>query len=115
MCEFAWDRGVYEGARDGDQQKINKCWGLYGAWEFGLQGACRGNQMEIALDMIRSGGKDFNHGLGEACLGGHDRMILFMMDCGANQVPDCYKHKLPVKLIPFLLENNLLQTVSFSF
>jgi hypothetical protein len=49
-----------------------------------LNGACRGNHLEIVKLMIARGADDWNSGLYNACHNGHREIVDLMIACGAN-------------------------------
>ncbi len=52
--------------------------------DYGLSGACFGNQMDILNRMISIGAQDWNGGLAAACRGGHKHIVNRMITEGAT-------------------------------
>ena len=57
-------------------------------WNYGLEGACQGGHENLVLFMIEKGATAWNRGLYCACQGGHKDLALLMIKKGADDLND---------------------------
>jgi hypothetical protein len=53
-------------------------------YNWGLQGACEGGNLQIVHLMLKQGANDYNTGLEYACMGGHMQIVELMLKLGAT-------------------------------
>ncbi|MFB5622743.1 MAG: hypothetical protein ACE5RH_01995, partial [Nitrosarchaeum sp.] len=53
-------------------------------WNWGLEGACKGGNIDIVKLMIKKGAYDWDSGLYGACEGRHMNIVELMIKKGAN-------------------------------
>lgn len=63
----------------------------YAIYDYGLEGACKGNNMEMVEYMIKCGTTNFDYGLKGACDGNNIEMAKLMIEYGANDFEEVIK------------------------